>query len=168
MIVLGIILAIITLVIIIVVVGGSIRDKNRKSICKNWKVGDKLALTIGDYRNILRNSNKDYAILRGWDLSNLYIECGDDMIYKVSWSVMDFNKSYAWRQNYENAKKVMGCDPQFYNGVKDENNSHCRIYDGKPIDTLSEIECEVYLKKALAEEDYDTAELIKQRMEKFR
>jgi hypothetical protein len=33
---------------------------------------------------------------------------------------------------------------------------------------MNEIECEVYLKKALGEEDYDTAELIKKRMEKFR
>jgi hypothetical protein len=33
---------------------------------------------------------------------------------------------------------------------------------------MSEIECEVYLKKALEEEDYDTAELIRKRMEKFR
>jgi hypothetical protein len=33
---------------------------------------------------------------------------------------------------------------------------------------MNEIECEVYLKKALDEEDYDTAELIKKRMEKFR
>ena len=43
-----------------------------------------------------------------------------------------------------------------------------RIYNGKPIDVMSEIECEVYLKKALEEEDYDTAELIRKRMEKFR
>jgi hypothetical protein len=33
---------------------------------------------------------------------------------------------------------------------------------------MNEIECEVYLKQSLENEDYDTAELIKKRMEKFR
>jgi hypothetical protein len=33
---------------------------------------------------------------------------------------------------------------------------------------MNEIECEVYLKQAIENEDYDTAELIKKRMEKFR
>ena len=95
-----------------------------------------------------------------------YIDCGDDMVYQVNWSVMNFNKSATWRKNYEDAKKVMGCDPDFSGGVGE--SSIGRIYDGKPIDVMNEIECEVYLKKALSEEDYDTAELIKKRMEKFR
>jgi protein-arginine kinase activator protein McsA len=81
---------------------------------------------------------------------------------------MNFNKSATWRKNYEEAKKVMGCDPGFSGGVGESNNSIGRIYNGKPIDVMSEIECEVYLKKALEEEDYDTAELIRKRMEKFR
>ena len=147
MMVLGIILGVVLLIVVMIGIGGSIKEKNRRVRCKNWK---------------------DYAILKGWDLENLYIDCGDNMVYKVDWSVMNFNKSATWRQNYEEAKKVMGCDPEFSGGVEETNNSHSRIYEGKPIDTLTEIECEVYLKKALNEEDYDTAELIKQRMEKFR
>jgi hypothetical protein len=88
------------------------------------------------------------------------------MVYQVNWSVMNFNKSYTWRKNYEDAKKIMGCDPAFSGGVGE--SSIGKVYDGKPIDVMNEIECEVYLKKALSEEDYDTAELIKKRMEKFR
>lgn len=168
MIVLGIIVGIILLLVAMIGVGGSIQDKNRRAKCKNWKVGDKLALNKGRHNDILENKRKEYAILKGWDLEHLYIDCGDDMVYQVNWSVMNFNKSYTWRKNYDDAKKVMGCDPAFSGGVGESNNSIGRIYNGKPIDVMSEIECEVYLKKALSEEDYDTAELIRKRMEKFR
>ena len=166
MIVLGIILGTILLILAMIGVGGSIQDKNRRAKCKNWKVGDKLALCRGKYNDILEHRKKEYAILNGWDLEHLYIDCGDNMTYQVNWSVMNFNKSATWRKNYEEAKKVMGCDPGFSGGVGE--SSIGRIYNGKPIDVMSEIECEVYLKKALEEEDYDTAELIRKRMEKFR
>jgi hypothetical protein len=167
MIVLGIILGVILLLLATIGVGGSVKDNYRKKKCKNWKIGDKLALCEGRHNDILSTKRKEFAILKGWDLEHLYIDCGDDMVYQVNWSVMNFNKSAIWRKNYENAKKVMGCDPAFSGGVGDSNPIG-RIYDGKPIDTMNEIECEVYLKKALSEEDYDTAELIKKRMEKFR
>ena len=167
MIVLGIILGFILLILAVIGVGGSIQEKSRRKRCKSWKIGDKLALNKGKHNDILNNKRKEFAILKGWDLDNLYIDCGDDMVYQVDWSVMNFNKSDIWRKNYENAKKVMGCDPAFRGGVGDSNPAG-RIYDGKPIDLMNEIECEVYLKKALDEEDYDTAELIKKRMEKFR
>jgi hypothetical protein len=167
MVVLVIILGIVLFGLTLIVVGGSIQEKSRRKRCKSWKIGDKLALNKGKYNDILNNKRKEFAILKGWDLDNLYIDCGDGMVYKVDWSVMNFNKSDIWRKNYENAKKVMGCDPAF-SGDVGESNSVGKIYDGKPIETLTEIECEVYLKKALDEEDYDTAELIKKRMEKFR
>lgn len=152
----------------IVGISGSIQNKNRKTKCKNWKVGDKLSLCKGRYNDILINKRKEFAILKGWDLYNLYIDCGDDMVYQVSWSVMNFNKSATWRKNYDDAKKVMGCEPGFTGGVSESSKSTGKKVDGKPVDLMSEIECEVYLKKALENEDYDTAELIKKRMEKFR
>ena len=169
MLILGIFLGVILLIVALVGVGSSIHDKNRRAKCKNWKVGDKLALYRGNrYYDILDRKKKEFAILKGWDLENLYIDCSDDMIYQVDWSVMNFNKSAIWRENYENAKNFMGCDPAFGRSVGESSESTGRIYDGKPIDLMNEIECEVYLKKVLEEEDYDTAELIKKRMEKFR
>jgi hypothetical protein len=90
------------------------------------------------------------------------------MTYQVNWSVMNFNKSATWRKNYEDAKKVMGCEPGFTGGVGEGSKSTGKKVDGKPIDLMNEIECEVYLKQSLENEDYDTAELIKKRMEKFR
>ena len=168
MLVLGIIVGIVLLIIGLFVIGGFIIDKNRRAKCKNWKVGDKLSLCKGRYNDILNNKRKEFAILKGWDIKNLYIDCGDDMVYQVDWSVMAFNKSAIWRKNYDEAKKVMGCNPGFSNSVGEESESTSKTYSGKPIDIMNEIECEVYLKKALDEEDYDTAELIKKRMEKFR
>ena len=167
MIVLGIILGAILLIVAMIGVGGSIQEKSRRKRCQSWEIGDKLALCKGRHNDILSTKRKEFAILKGWDLDNLYIDCGDNMVYQVDWSVMNFNKSDIWRRNYENAKKVMGCDPAFSGGVGDSSPAG-RIYDGKQIDLMNEIECEVYLKKALDEEDYDTAELIKKRMEKFR
>jgi hypothetical protein len=166
--ILGIIVGVILLILMIVRISGSIQDKNRKARCKNWKVGDKLSLNRGDYYRILEQNSKEFATLEGWDLDNLYICCGGNMTYKVSWSVMAFNKSATWRKNYDDAKKVMGCEPGFTGGVSESSKSTGKKVDGKPVDLMTEIECEVYLKKALDAEDYDTAELIKKRMEKFR
>ena len=168
MIVLGIILGVILLILAIIGISGSITDRNRKSKCKNWKIGDKLSLNRGDHYNILQKSNKEFAILEGWDLNNLYINCGNKMTYQVNWSVMNFNKSATWRQNYDKAKKVMGVNPGFNGGIGDESETTGKKVDGKPVDLMNEIECEVYLKQAIENEDYDTAELIKKRMEKFR
>lgn len=168
MIVLGIILGVILLIVSLIWVGGSIIDKNRRNKSKNFKIGDKLVLSSGRHRRICEEKRKDFAILKGWDLSNLYIDCGDGMVYQVDWSVMDYNKSAIWRKNYEDAKNFMGCDPAFTGHVDDGSSSINRIYQGKSIDSMNEIECEVYLKKALEEEDYETADMIRQRQEKFR
>jgi hypothetical protein len=62
----------------------------------------------------------------------------------------------------------MGCEPGFTGGVSEGSKSTGKKVDGKPIDLMNEIECEVYLKKALEEENYTIADLIRKRMEKFR
>jgi len=166
--VLGVILGFILLILVTIGICGFIQDRNRRAKCKNWKVGDKLSLYRGDYNNLLEKNNKEFATLEGWDLDNLYISCGNNMTYKVNWSVMNFNKSATWRQNYDDAKKVMGCEPGFTGGIDGDSKSTGKKVDGKPVDLMNEIECEVYLKRAIENEDFDTAELIKKRMEKFR
>jgi hypothetical protein len=165
---LGIILMVILSLLAIYSVFVVIKKRNRKKICKNWKIGDKLILTrIGGYDSVLKENNKEYAILKGWSLTDLYIDCGGGLINKVDWDVLRHNKSDNWRQNYEEAKQVMGVNPAF-NAVIDENESISKKVNGKSIDLMLEIECEVYLKKAIEEDDFETAELIKKRMEKFR
>lgn len=169
MIVTGIILGVVLLILVLIGINGNVKDNRRRKKCKNWKVGDKLILSrVGDYGSILTKNHKEFAILKGWSLTDLYIDCGGGSTYKVDWDVLRDNKSDLWRQNYEEAKKVMGVNPGFTGDIGDESETIGEKVDGKPVDLMSEIECEVYLKKAIENEDYDTAELIKKRMEKFR
>ena len=167
MIVLGIILGVILTALMLIGISSLITDRNRKKKCKGWKIDDKLVLNRGDYYRELEKNKKEYAILKGWSLKNLYINCGDDLIHKVSWDCLNFNKDAGWRENFEEAKKVMGCDPEFPNGVGTSSTSKGKV-NGKLIEVLSEIECEVQLKLAIEKEDYDLADRIRKRMEKFR
>ena len=59
------------------------------------------------------------------------------------------------------------CSSLFPNGVGTSSTSKDKV-NGKPIEVLSEIECEVQLKLAIEKEDYDLADKIRKRMEKFR
>jgi hypothetical protein len=169
MIVLGIVVGVILLILMIIGVSSSIKDNNRKKRCKDWKVGDKLILSrVGDYGSIVSKNHKDFAILKGWSLTDLYIDCGDGSVYKVDWYVLRNNKSALWRQNYEEAKKVMGVNPGFTGDIGDKSETTGKKVNGKPIEVLSEIECEVQLKLAIEKEDYDLADRLRKRMEKFR
>jgi hypothetical protein len=144
----------------------TIQLNSRKSEFKDWIVGDKLILKTSsvEYTKI-QKLNQSLGNVVGWNVDNIYLKIGDTT-YKCEWSCFDSNKSALWRRNYDECKKYMGVDPGF-NAELGESNSKAKIH-GKTIELLSEVECEVYLKIAINEEDYDTAELIKRRMEKFR
>lgn len=145
-----------------------LKIKLRKDEFKDWVVGDKIILQTNslEYR-ALEKTGADLATLVGWNQYNVYLKIGNST-RKCEWSCFDANKSALWRRNYEECKKYMGVDPGFNAELIESNsNSKAKIH-GKTIELLSEVECEVYLKIAINEEDYDTAELIKRRMEKFR
>jgi len=144
----------------------TIQLNSRKSEFKDWIVGDKLILKTSsvEYTEI-QKLNQSLGNVVGWNVDNIYLKIGDTT-HKCEWSCFDSNKSALWRRNYDECKKYMGVDPGF-NAELGESNSKAKIR-GKTIELLSEVECEVYLKIAINEEDYDTAELIKRRMEKFR
>jgi hypothetical protein len=144
----------------------TIQLNSRKSEFKDWIVGDKLILKTSsvEYTEI-QKLNQTLGNVVGWNVDNIYLKIGDTT-HKCEWSCFDSNKSALWRRNYDECKKYMGVDPGF-NAELGESNSKAKIH-GKTIELLSEVECEVYLKIAINEEDYDTAELIKRRMEKFR
>jgi len=155
-----------------------IKTRNRKSECKDWKSGDMLILdqynADSAYR-ALKNSGKTYAKLCGWSMDSIYVDVHDGSIYKIDWCEVKLNKSAMWRKNYEEAKKVMGVNPSFSpeisqqeDVVKSSSRSPGGKIDGKEIDLLTETECQVYLKRAIEEEDYKAAELIRKRMEHFR
>jgi len=165
-------LGVITLILTGIVISGKIVSANRKKEFKDWQKGDLLILKPSSkYSSILTKNGKDLAVLEGWTEDNLYIDCHAGYISKVSWDELSVNKSALWRRNYDEAKKVMGVDPGFSRVVGQSNvgkTSGGKTYDGKVIDLLNEIECQVYLKRALEEEDFEVAELIKKRLEKFR
>jgi hypothetical protein len=144
----------------------TVQLNSRKSEFKDWIVGDKLILkTNSSMYAAMQKLNQDLVDVVGWNENNIYLKIGDTT-HKCEWSCFDSNKSALWRRNYDECKKYMGVDPGF-NAELGESNSKAKIH-GKTIELLSEVECEVYLKIAINEEDYDTAELIKRRMEKFR
>ena len=60
-----------------------------------------------------------------------------------------------------------GAKPGFTPALNNTVDSSSTI-DGKHIDLLSEVECQIYLKKALESENYELAEAIKKQMEKYR
>lgn len=142
--------------------------KSRKSEFKDWKVGDLLILKSSSTEHYeIQKLGRSMARVLGWTEYHLYIEIGDST-RKCSWDCFSDNKSAIWRRNFENCKSAMGVDPGFKPGVSDSSSLSGKQVEGKLIELLTEVECEVYLKKAIENEDYDLAELIRKRMEKFR
>jgi hypothetical protein len=128
--------------------------KSRRRDYADWKVGDQVHVIGVD----------QHFKLLGWSDDGFFIE-KEGAVNKMDWSKLHFNKSAIWRRNWEGCKAAMGTEPGFAPVLGKSDNTGV----GKPIDLLSETECEVYLKIALDKEDYATAELIKQRLAtKFR
>jgi hypothetical protein len=163
-------------IVIIIAIRSFFKIRSRKSEYKDWKVGDKLILdqfNADTAYDILRKKGKTYANLCGWTEDNVYVDVHDGNVYRIEWKEVKLNKSARWRRNYEEAKKTMGADPSFSADVEEPKNSTSSssprgTIDGKPIELLTEVECQVYLKLAIEEEDYQSAELIRKRMEHFR
>jgi hypothetical protein len=168
-----------TLLIILGIIGGIIvlsfishlvKLQSRKSEFKDWKVGDLLILkSTSDEFYEIKKEGKSMVRVLGWTQYNLYLEI-DGSTRQCSWDCFKDNKSAVWRRNYENCKSTMGVEPGFEPSVTDSSSTSFsgQKIDGKPIETMSETECQVYLKKAIEEEDYRTAELIRKRLENFR
>jgi hypothetical protein len=128
--------------------------KSRRRDYADWKVGDVIHVIGVD----------QHFKLLGWSDDGFFIE-KEGAVNKMDWSKLQYNKSVIWRRNWEGCKAAMGTEPGFAPGLGKSSN----VGVSKPIDLLSETECEVYLKIALDKEDYTTAELIKQRLAtKFR
>ena len=125
-----------------------LKIKLRKDEFKDWVVGDKIILQQNslEYRE-LKETGTNVATLVGWTKYNVYIEIGDST-HKCEWSCFDTNKSALWRRNYEECKTAMGKNPGFTSVLTTTSSSGSKIHH-KPIELLSEIECEVFLKKAI-------------------
>lgn len=145
--------------------------KSRRNEYKDWEINDSLILNDWTYSSLLKKNGKQYAKLRGWSENDLYINVGDDSVYKVDWNVLKVNKSALWRRNVKECEMAMGKKPAFSDKIEDGGVSSIDTgdkVDGKSIILLTEVECEAYLKKAIDNEDYDLAEKIRKQMEKYR
>jgi hypothetical protein len=142
--------------------------RKREKLCKVWKVGDKLILNSLELELQLQKYDQQYGVLAGCNTENVFIQIGED-IYCRGWDVIGDNKSHQWRVYHKKCKIAMGAEPSFNPVIKDESTSNpSEMIDGKPIELLSEVECQIYLKQALEEENFELAEKIRQQMQKFR
>ncbi|MFW9948513.1 MAG: hypothetical protein ACFFKA_00130 [Candidatus Thorarchaeota archaeon] len=157
MIVIVVILSVIAGIVLIAYTVGKLTDRSRKNEFKDWQVGD-----------IVYFYKEGEATILGWTTESLYVRWkGETATSKVEWNWFNYNKSAIWRRNYNEAKEAMGKEPGFKGSLKSTSSTDAMI-DGKPIELLSEIECQVYLKQCIESEDYHKAELIRKRMENFR
>lgn len=165
-------------IVLLLVLKGYLKTRARKSECAKWHTDDMLILDkyeADDAYRVLKESGKSYAVLKGWSLDSLYVDVHDGSVYKIEWCELKENMSAKWRNNFNEAKKVMGTDPAFHAEVEQiernitgSSKGTGVMIDGKPIELLSEVECDVYLKQAIEAEDYKTAEAIRKRIEHFR
>jgi hypothetical protein len=155
-------------IIVLSLISHLVKLQSRKSEFKDWEVGDLLILkSSSDEYYEIKKTGKSMARVLGWTEYNLYLEI-DDSTRQCSWDCFKDNKSAVWRRNYQNCKSVMGIEPGFKPNLTNSSSFSGEKIDGKPIETMNETECQVYLKKAIEEENYKTAELIRKRLENFR
>lgn len=155
----------VTLIVFFGIIGWFI-DLSRKSKGKKWQVGDFVKMSI---LSSLTNPNELHKLV-GWNSDNIFIE-ENNTVHKCEWSHLEYNKSANWRENYEKCEKFMTEKPQFTSEVKKDGVKSPptnRIIYGKPIETMNETECQVYLKRAIDEENFEAAEMLRQRLENFR
>jgi hypothetical protein len=146
--------------------------KFRKKEFSDWEVDDLIILNDCTCKRQLEKNGREYAKVKGWSFSYIYLDLGDDSIYKLDWGVFKSNKSASWRRNVKECEIYMGKKPGFSGDVDDVHVDNSSIsnkdkIDGKSIILLTEVECGAYLKQALDSEDYDLAEKIRKQMEKY-
>lgn len=140
-----------------------IRLKIKKEI-SDWQLGDVIVLK----KNITRNIDNNEFILEGWNINNFFV---DDKkgVHCIDYEYLNYNKSALWRRHYKSCELFMGKSPSFDPRVTINNKKgNITIIHGKSIESLTETECQIYLNECLKNEDYETAELIKKQMGKYR
>ena len=144
----------------------------RKSRTKDWQIGDVIYLNwlecSSAFTKECQKLNLSHVTLSGWNNDNVFYNVGDK-VFCEDWSSVDVNKSQKWRDYYTSCEDFMGIEPGFNKGVREGNTSkESDMIDGHPIETMSETLCQAYLKKAIAQEDYELANKLRKRMENFR
>jgi hypothetical protein len=159
MIVLSIMVSILLVTVVSIKLRNKYLDKSWKKETSDWLVGDEVYL----------KSNDDAYELRGWSMYHIFVSKNSEIsTTKHERDKIRFNKSVIWRRNYDDCKNMMNVEPKFKRGLTTDSNVSSGTVDNKPIELLSEIECQVYLKQALETEDYDLAAQIREQLKKYR
>lgn len=144
-----------------------------------WEIGDMIVLKKNsDGIEELKILNEGYAELRGWNEEYIFIKSANGGTTRIPLNEINFNKSAIWRKHFAECKETMQKDPLFnpkitqcsFNSIygnKNESNSSLQ-FEGKVISAMSEVECDVYLKLAITQENYEIAKLIEKQKEKYR
>lgn len=145
-------------------------SKAKKQDLAAWKVGDKLTLGFNTFIGApKRNKGIERAILKAWSHEEVIISI-EDNFYKVAYSDIANNKSKDFREMEERIRKTMNKPDLDLSELT--NNKEARpgmsFLDGKHVELLTEIECQVYLKKALDADQFEVASKIRDRMKNFR
>ena len=116
----------------------------------------------------MNKNNVSTVTLCGWNEDNVFYDF-NNLIYCESWKSIGNNKSQVWRDNANKCAEFMGSEPGFNPHVEPEkSNTPSDTIEGEPIEIMSEIMCQVYLKKAIEEENYELADRLRKRLENFR
>jgi hypothetical protein len=152
-----------------------------------WQVGDKLLL-FGygvDYMKKAKENGMEYAILIKWDEDELMIDVGDGYTHLITHSKVQRNQSDYWRMKYASMDRFMSSIDKLTeykpkkkgkDGKEFEVESKMEVtikdgnvfIDGQPIEGMSEVYLNIYLKYALEEGNNKLAEKIRKELIKWR
>lgn len=136
-------------VFLLMMASSQILSNYRKKESKDWDVGDTV--------RIATRSGSKSARLAGWCESYVYyIDGGHAVRLRRLWVL--YNRSALWRRSYNKCRGYMGRKPAFDSKAAEL---------GPDIECMSKEECLAYLNNCLISEDYETADLIRKRIEKL-
>jgi len=154
-----------------------IRYLSRRATSADWQVGDRIILDSSYASTSLVEAvqgSGELPRLVGWNSKEVLYQVGDTT-YREKWWSVNTNKSANWRESHKRSKRFMGKEPGFTPtvnpniGIKNSGVQNEVDFFGKRIELMSEVECEVNLKVAIEQEQYELAEKIRERLNgKFR
>lgn len=149
-----------------------VKYRNRKSMSKGWKIGDVIILRYSEItaelRKEMNKTNIGTVTLSGWNEDEVFYNVGNK-VFCESWNSVYSNKSHVWRDNVNKCTEFMGSKPGFNPHVEPETpNTSSGDVEGESIDTMNETMCQIHLKKAIEEENYELADKLRKRLENFR
>lgn len=154
-----------------------IKYLTRRAASADWQVGDRVIL---DYQHTSTSlteavqASGELPRLVGWNFKEVLYQVGDTT-YREGWWSVSTNKSANWRASHRKSKRFMGKEPGFTATVnpkisRNQAGGEDEVeFFGKRIELMREVECEVNLKVAIEQEQYELAEKIRERLNgKFR